>query len=106
MQKHITVMINAIAQNFGWSKPQLLYQKQFWESELLEGSFCKLLVTGFYVQSVDKKWNLTIGILPQVPRRLNTYLVSPRIIPSSFDNPDSGDYKKFLKDSVGNDFGG
>jgi hypothetical protein len=59
MQNHITLMINEVTQLFDWKKPQMIYQKGFWDSELLEGSFCKLLNTGFYMWTLEKKWNVT-----------------------------------------------
>ena len=38
-------MFALLANNFEWRRPQLLYEKAFWKSELREGSFCKLLMT-------------------------------------------------------------
>lgn len=35
---------------FSWEKSQLLYEKTFWETELREAGFCKLLMNvSFYI---------------------------------------------------------
>lgn len=49
-QNHITMMISHLSAEFDWKKPQMLYQKSFWDSELLEGGFCKLLFQGLFVE--------------------------------------------------------
>lgn len=78
---------------FKWTKSQLLYEKTFWESELREAGFCKLLMNGLYLRSVEKKWDLKM---------------EARIVPSS--PHDSSERKSILKnhliDAVGINYGG
>ncbi|KAH7728720.1 atrial natriuretic peptide receptor 1-like protein [Aphelenchoides avenae] len=93
LHDHITMIIGQLAQRFEWKRPQLLYQKSsFWESELLEAGFCKLLMNGMYVWTVEKKWDLQ---------------VEPRIVPVARETVDSrGLYKSFLIEAIGTNHGG
>jgi hypothetical protein len=92
LQNHITMMVSKLANRFNWKKPQLMYEKSFWESELHEAGFCKLLMNGMYVWSIEKKWDLQ---------------VSPRTLPSYWDykNPRQF-FREFLIDNVGVNHGG
>jgi hypothetical protein len=92
LQNHITMMVSQLANRFNWKRPQLMYEKSFWESELHEAGFCKLLMNGMYVWSIEKKWDLQ---------------VSPRILPSYWDykNPRKF-FREFLIDNVGVNYGG
>lgn len=44
LQDHITMMLNHLSKKFSWKKPLIMYEKSFWESELHEAGFCKLLM--------------------------------------------------------------
>lgn len=44
-QDHIAKMVEQIALKFSWVNPILFYEKAFWEDELLESGFCKMMVT-------------------------------------------------------------
>ncbi|KHN79077.1 hypothetical protein Tcan_11171 [Toxocara canis] len=55
---HIALMIEQLSERFGWVRPTLFYQKAFWESELLESGFCKMMMTGLFVRSANKQSNL------------------------------------------------
>ncbi|TKR95264.1 hypothetical protein L596_009455 [Steinernema carpocapsae] len=92
LQDHITYMIEHLTKNYSWVHPHLLYQKSFWESELLESGFCKMMMTGMYVRSVNKQWDLD---------------VNPRMLPTVRDTDDKREiFKDYLKDTVGVDYGG
>ncbi|VDM41406.1 unnamed protein product [Toxocara canis] len=58
LQDHIALMIEQLSERFGWVRPTLFYQKAFWESELLESGFCKMMMTGLFVRSANKQSNL------------------------------------------------
>uniref|UniRef100_A0A915CJZ3 Receptor ligand binding region domain-containing protein n=2 Tax=Parascaris univalens TaxID=6257 RepID=A0A915CJZ3_PARUN len=59
LQDHIALMIEQLSDRFGWVRPTLFYQKAFWESELLESGFCKMMMTGLFVRSANKQSNLS-----------------------------------------------
>uniref|UniRef100_A0A1I7Z925 ANF_receptor domain-containing protein n=1 Tax=Steinernema glaseri TaxID=37863 RepID=A0A1I7Z925_9BILA len=91
LQDHITYMIENVTTLFSWRHPHLLYQKSFWESELLEAGFCKMMMTGMYVRTVNKQWNLE---------------VNPRMLPTVREADDKREVlKEYLKDTVGVDYG-
>lgn len=43
-KEHVTKMLERMFNKFSWEKSQLLYEKTFWETELREAGFCKLLM--------------------------------------------------------------
>lgn len=43
-KEHVTKMLGRMFNKFSWEKSQLLYEKTFWETELREAGFCKLLM--------------------------------------------------------------
>ncbi|KAK0422580.1 hypothetical protein QR680_007648 [Steinernema hermaphroditum] len=91
LQDHITYMIENVTTKFNWRHPHLLYQKSFWESELLEAGFCKMMMTGMYVRTVNKQWNLE---------------VNPRMLPTVRETDNKREaFKDYLKDTVGVDYG-
>uniref|UniRef100_A0A914XAW8 Receptor ligand binding region domain-containing protein n=1 Tax=Plectus sambesii TaxID=2011161 RepID=A0A914XAW8_9BILA len=97
LQDHITLMIERMADQFSWRKVLLLYEKSsFWESELLESGFCKLMMQGMYVRHANK-----------VSTAFDE--VTPRLI--IFNSQKAGEgrlpaMRQFLVDSAGNDMGG
>ncbi|KAI6203553.1 hypothetical protein M3Y94_00570700 [Aphelenchoides besseyi] len=94
LQNYILLMISQLATNFSWQKSQVLYEKSFWSSEMLEGSYCKLLMTDMYAWSVNKMWNLT---------------VNPRIVPSYSDETAENrreQFRSYLMSNVGSEYGG
>ncbi|KAI1718676.1 receptor family ligand binding region domain-containing protein [Ditylenchus destructor] len=72
LQEHVSMALEQMFHQFQWSKSQLLYEKTFWESELREAGFCKLLMNGLYLRSVEKKWDLKMEarIVPSTPHLL------------------------------------
>ncbi|KAI1722157.1 receptor family ligand binding region domain-containing protein [Ditylenchus destructor] len=72
LQEHVSMTLEQMFHQFKWSKSQLLYEKTFWESELREAGFCKLLMNGLYLRSVEKKWDLKMEarIVPSTPHSL------------------------------------
>uniref|UniRef100_A0A7E4W6R9 ANF_receptor domain-containing protein n=1 Tax=Panagrellus redivivus TaxID=6233 RepID=A0A7E4W6R9_PANRE len=92
LQDHITAMVGKLSTHFDWKKPSLMYEKHFWESELHEAGFCKLLMNGMYLWSAEKKWDLQ---------------VNPRMLPSVWDNQNPRQrFKDYLIESVGTNYGG
>uniref|UniRef100_A0A915DWB7 Receptor ligand binding region domain-containing protein n=1 Tax=Ditylenchus dipsaci TaxID=166011 RepID=A0A915DWB7_9BILA len=87
LQEHVSMALEKMFLQFNWTKSQLLYEKTFWKSELHEAGFCKLLMNGLYLRSVEKRWPLKMDA---------------RIVPSS---PQSSDKRTILKnyliDAVG-----
>ncbi|KAI6179446.1 hypothetical protein M3Y98_00611400 [Aphelenchoides besseyi] len=89
LQNYILLMISQLATNFNWLKSQVLYEK----NELLEGSYCKLLMTDMYAWSVNRMWNLT---------------VNPRIVPSYSDESAENrreQFRSYLISNVGSEYG-
>uniref|UniRef100_A0AC34QVT1 Uncharacterized protein n=1 Tax=Panagrolaimus sp. JU765 TaxID=591449 RepID=A0AC34QVT1_9BILA len=84
------MMIDKLTKRFRWKRPQLMYEKNFWESELREAGFCKLLMNGMYLWTAEKKWDLQ---------------VNPKLLPSHLENPRKF-YREFLVDTVGVNHGG
>lgn len=67
LQDHIAQMIEEIALKFSWIHPILFYEKAFWEDELLESGFCKMMVTGLFVRAANRKSTLRPN--PQILRK-------------------------------------
>lgn len=47
------MMLEQMFIKFNWKKSQLLYEKTFWESELREAGFCKLLMNVIFLDFLN-----------------------------------------------------
>jgi hypothetical protein len=65
---------------FRWTKSQLLYEKTFWESELREAGFCKLLmnVGKLYIGIGSEEKTHTVQTTSQEKNR-STYIFFKKI---------------------------
>ncbi|KAE9551222.1 hypothetical protein FO519_005571 [Halicephalobus sp. NKZ332] len=87
LQDHITMMLDHLTKQFAWKKSLIMYEKSFWESELHEAGFCKILMNGIYLWTVHRKWDVQ---------------VTPKLLDPFWDNQNSREVlKQLLMDSVG-----
>ncbi|KAL3118934.1 hypothetical protein niasHT_008831 [Heterodera trifolii] len=61
LQDHISELLERLFRQFGWLRSRMFYEKQFWETELHEAGFCKLLMNGLYARTVTKRWGLEMS---------------------------------------------
>uniref|UniRef100_A0A183CB16 ANF_receptor domain-containing protein n=1 Tax=Globodera pallida TaxID=36090 RepID=A0A183CB16_GLOPA len=61
LQDHISELLERLFRQFGWMRSRMFYEKQFWETELHEAGFCKLLMNGLYARTVTKRWGLEMS---------------------------------------------
>ncbi|CAD5206387.1 unnamed protein product [Bursaphelenchus okinawaensis] len=91
LQDHIVRLFGQLANQFEWKRPSFLYEKSFWESEFLEGGFCKILGNGMYAYTVERRWNLTIK--------------AQLLEPAEEQHYSREHYKQLLMENIGNNFG-
>uniref|UniRef100_A0A0K0F8E8 ANF_receptor domain-containing protein n=1 Tax=Strongyloides venezuelensis TaxID=75913 RepID=A0A0K0F8E8_STRVS len=62
VMEKIENLIGDLSQMYNWKKLQLHYQKNFWHTELLENSFCKIIMNDIYGR-YSGKMNVQYSIL-------------------------------------------
>ncbi|VDN27362.1 unnamed protein product [Gongylonema pulchrum] len=76
-------MIEQIALKFSWIHPVLFYEKMFWEDELLESGFCKMMVTVRCFQFREISWLkmvFTMGLFVRASNKQSNLKPNPRIL--------------------------
>lgn len=90
-------MIEALSKSYGWRRLSLLHEKYFWESELLEPGFCKLMMQGMYLRHLNNESNFD-SVIPRL-------LVSGRA-GAAYSRQRLDYLRDFLITNVGVDMGG